>query len=150
MGLWGSFGSGFQRENLIPNIPTIPKTSPEAECEACSRDFRDSRYKVSILKNAQQGEVPAHTPNGEGGMVPPSSSRDGPPDYAAFCPRYWQGCFECPDFMPEMIRFCRVWNRAHYGVDVVDLVTEEDKTINPSAHGGRRKGRTHAEGGRRQ
>ena len=59
MGLWGSFGSGFQRENLIPNIPTIPKTSPEAEYKAHSRDFRDSRYKVSILKNTSQEEASA-------------------------------------------------------------------------------------------
>ena len=66
MGLWGSFGSGFQRENLIPNIPTIPKTTPEAECEACSRDFRDFRCKVSILKNTSQNE---ETEPGEGGPV---------------------------------------------------------------------------------
>ena len=49
------------------------------------------------------------------------------PDYTVFCPRYWQGCFVCPDFMPDMIRFCRSWNRAVYGVDVVELVTERDE-----------------------
>ena len=50
MGLWVSFGHGFQRENLIPKIPTIPKTHRKVGQETNSRDFRDSRDKVSILK----------------------------------------------------------------------------------------------------
>lgn len=41
------------------------------------------------------------------------------PDYATFCPAYWRGCFACPEFMVDKVRFCRKWNRAFYGVDVV-------------------------------
>lgn len=43
------------------------------------------------------------------------------PDYAAFCPDYFRGCFFCPEFMPDRVRFCRKWNRIFNGVDVVEL-----------------------------
>lgn len=46
---------------------------------------------------------------------------DGLPDYAAWCADWWRGCFACPEFMPERVRFCRKWNRAVHGVDVVEL-----------------------------
>ena len=43
------------------------------------------------------------------------------PDYAAFCPDYFRGCFFCPEFMPDRVRFCRKWNRAFNGEDAVEL-----------------------------
>ena len=43
------------------------------------------------------------------------------PDYAAFCPDYFRGCFACPDFLRDRVRFCRKWNRTFNGVDVVEL-----------------------------
>lgn len=54
------------------------------------------------------------------------------PDHAAFCPAYWRGCFECPDFLRDRLRFCRKWNRAFHGVDVVELITEGEKRAIPS------------------
>ena len=32
------------------------------------------------------------------------------PDYAAFCPEYWKGCFSCPDFLADSLRFCGRYN----------------------------------------
>lgn len=43
------------------------------------------------------------------------------PDYAAWCADYFQGCFACPDFLRDKVRFCRKWNRTFHGADVVDL-----------------------------
>lgn len=43
------------------------------------------------------------------------------PDYAAWCAGYFQGCFACPDFLRDKVRFCRKWNRTFHGADVVDL-----------------------------
>ena len=37
------------------------------------------------------------------------------------CPRYWRGCFSCPEFMRTEIFFCRKANRVRYGVEVVPL-----------------------------
>lgn len=48
---------------------------------------------------------------GEGGYLVP--------DYAAWCPRWWKGCLECPDFMRDRVRFCRKWNLAFCGAEVV-------------------------------
>ena len=35
------------------------------------------------------------------------------PDYAAFCPEYWKGCFSCPDFRADSLRFCGRYNLLH-------------------------------------
>ncbi len=40
------------------------------------------------------------------------------------CPRYWRGCFSCPEFMRDQIFFCRKANRVRYGVEVVPVDTE--------------------------
>lgn len=97
MGLWETFGRAFQGKQSIPNIPTIPKTPH-------FRDSRDFRHKDQNLKTVVLPLTP-----------------DGLPDYAAWCADWWRGCFACPDFMPERVRFCRRWNRAVHGVDVVAL-----------------------------
>lgn len=39
------------------------------------------------------------------------------------CPRYWRGCFSCPDFMLTEVFFCRRANVARYGVEVVPMET---------------------------
>lgn len=49
------------------------------------------------------------------------------PDYAAFCSAWHQGCFACPDFLPDKVRFCRKWNRTFTGADVVELITEGEE-----------------------
>lgn len=54
------------------------------------------------------------------------------PDYAAFCPAYWEGCFSCPDFLRDRVRFCRKWNRTFNRVDAVELeVVEEEEKFYP-------------------
>lgn len=56
------------------------------------------------------------------GQNPASSSAGNVlPGYSKWCADWWQGCFACPDFMPEKVRFCRRWNRAAHGVDVVEV-----------------------------
>lgn len=47
------------------------------------------------------------------------------PDYAAFCPRYWKGCFDCPEFDRDAMRFCRKYNAA-YPV-IIEIAHEERK-----------------------
>lgn len=59
-----------------------------------------------------------------GSPLPPMKAVPGgglKPDYAAFCPDYFRGCFACPDFLRDRVRFCRKWNRTFNGVDVVEL-----------------------------
>ena len=65
--------------------------------------------------------------------LPPLTSHGGP-DYAAWCPRYFRSCFECPDYLPDKLRFCRAWNRAFHGADVVNvaMVGEEGAEGKPS------------------
>lgn len=41
------------------------------------------------------------------GTVPGSTV----PDYAAFCPDYWQGCQTCPEYRTDSVRFCGRYNR---------------------------------------
>lgn len=43
------------------------------------------------------------------------------PDYAAFCPSYWRGCFDCPDFMLDHVRFCARHNLLAYGRPEVEI-----------------------------
>lgn len=50
------------------------------------------------------------------------------------CPRYWRGCFDCPEFMRYQIFFCRRANRVRYGVEVVPL--EEERTVKASMRRG--------------
>ena len=59
-----------------------------------------------------------------GSPLPPMKAVPGgglKPDYAAFCPDCFRGCFACPDFLRDRVRFCRKWNRTFDGVDVVEL-----------------------------
>ena len=42
------------------------------------------------------------------------------------CPRYWRGCFSCPEFMRDQIFFCRKANRVRYGSDVVSVDDERE------------------------
>ena len=103
MGLWAMFGDG----NGAESISSISPQSPEFRGKSLSEDIGDIGDSVSCLKT----QLPASSPL---------------PDYAAFCPGWWQKCFSCRDYLgPEHIRFCRAWNRRHYGSEVVALVSEE-------------------------
>ena len=42
------------------------------------------------------------------------------------CPRYWRGCFSCPEFMRSEIFFCRRANRVRYGSDVASVDDERE------------------------
>ena len=55
------------------------------------------------------------------GLSSTSSTKNSMESYAAWCADWWRGCFTCPEYMPERVRFCRKWNREVYGVDVVSL-----------------------------
>lgn len=48
------------------------------------------------------------------------------PDYAAFCPAYWEGCFSCPDFLRDRVRFCRKWNLSLNGAVELEIVDREE------------------------
>lgn len=40
--------------------------------------------------------------------------------YKDFCPRYYEGCFKCPDYLgTEELYFCRKANIARFGVERV-------------------------------
>lgn len=72
----------------------------------------------TLLACPLAGEEPDASP------LPPMKEIPGgglKPDYAAFCPDYFRGCFACPDFLRGKVRFCRKWNRTFNGVDVVEL-----------------------------
>lgn len=59
MGLWGSFGRSFQKENTILIIPTIP-TIPDEQPKKCNfGDTGDIGGIDTNLKNGQQGGAPA-------------------------------------------------------------------------------------------
>ena len=72
----------------------------------------------TLLACPLAGEEPDASP------LPPMKEIPGgglKPDYAAFCPDYFRGCFACPDFLRGKVRFCRKWNRTFNGVEVVEL-----------------------------
>ena len=81
----------------------------------------------SLLASPLAGEEPPASP------LPPMKSIPGGevPGYAAFCPDYFQGCFSCPDFMPDKVRFCRKWNRTFNGADVVELEAVDGADASP-------------------
>ena len=54
------------------------------------------------------------------------------PDYGTFCPDWWKGCFQCQNFLPDKVRFCRKWNRTFNGADVVELIIEGEKGADAS------------------
>lgn len=59
MGLWGSFGKSFQKENTSPIIPTIP-IIPDEQSKKCNfGDVGDIGGIDTNLKKAQQGGAPA-------------------------------------------------------------------------------------------
>ncbi len=90
--VWGKAGGGVR----VHGLSTLP---PERREEALA------------LIRAHKAELAA---------LPPLASHGGP-DYAAWCDAYHQGCFACPDFLRDRVRFCRKWNRTFNGVDVVEL-----------------------------
>ncbi len=106
MGLWETFGSRFQNEKCIPYIPNILKIPLTSEPVPYFGDIEDIEPIDRNLKNT----VAPLTP-------------DGVPDYAAWCGEWWRGCFACSDFLPDKVRFCRKWNRAFHGVDVVSVAS---------------------------
>lgn len=90
--VWGKAGGGVR----VHGLSTLP---PERREEALA------------LIRAHKAELAA---------LPPLASHGGP-DYAAWCDAYHRGCFACPDFLRDRVRFCRKWNRTFNGVDVVEL-----------------------------
>ncbi|MDL2317073.1 hypothetical protein LJC59_08385 [Desulfovibrio sp. OttesenSCG-928-A18] len=40
-------------------------------------------------------------------------------DYAALCPSYWRGCFICPEYRADSLRFCGRYSRVHEGLTEV-------------------------------
>ena len=90
--VWGKAGGGVR----VHGLSTLP---PERREEAFA------------LIRAHKAELAA---------LPPLASHGGP-DYAAWCDAYHQGCFACPNFLRDKVRFCRKWNRTFNGVDVVEL-----------------------------
>lgn len=90
--VWGKAGGGVRVQGLS-SLPT------------------EKREEALALIRAHKAELAA---------LPPLASHGGP-DYAAWCDAYHQGCFACPDFLRDKVRFCRKWNRTFNGVDVVEL-----------------------------
>lgn len=119
MSLWGFFGDNFQNESISPISPISPKLFSGGNCG----DIGDIGDINPNLKNASS--LPPMKAATGGGEVP---------DYAAWCPRYYRGCFECPDYLPDKLRFCRAWNRSFHGMDVVTvaMVGEEGAEGKPS------------------
>ena len=52
------------------------------------------------------------------------------------CPRYWRGCFSCPEFLRDQIFFCRKANRVRYGSDVVSVDDEREYKAEKKRTGG--------------
>lgn len=96
--VWGKAGGGVRVQGLS-SLPT------------------EKREEALALIRAHKAELAA---------LPPLASHGGP-DYAAWCDAYHQGCFACPDFLRDKVRFCRKWNRTFNGADVVELLIEEEK-----------------------
>lgn len=59
MGLWGSFGRSFQKENTTRTIRTIRTIADSDTRKSNSAYSASSAYIDTNLKKAQQGEVPA-------------------------------------------------------------------------------------------
>lgn len=51
------------------------------------------------------------------------------------CPGYWQGCFDCPDYLgPEHLFFCREYNRHSFGGDIAEVVIESQQKSGKSEY----------------
>lgn len=126
MSLREKFGNYSQDKNVIPIIPNIPTITPNPNSGdiggILGRNMQTLgiRIDATLGNSGDSGDIgvidinPKNTPPmkaGEGGYLVP--------DYAAWCPRWWKGCLECPDFMRDRIRFCRKWNLTFCGVEVV-------------------------------
>lgn len=111
MALWEKFGGGFQSEtNSVNSVINCQRKSNPGK----TRIDNASGHSVNSVSSVSIDRNPKSTPPmkaGEGGYLVP--------DYAAWCPRWWKGCLECPDFMRDRIRFCRKWNLTFCGVEVV-------------------------------
>ena len=106
---WIEAGLARQEGNASP-LPGDEKTASDP---ATTANQSKDEAKATEQQNAPQN-----------GNVEQSG-----PDYASFCTRYWKGCLECVDNMPNKLRFCRKWNREHLGDDVVSWKTGTGKPL---------------------
>ena len=100
--VWGKAGGGVRVQGLS-SLPT------------------EKREEALALIRAHREELSS---------LPPLASHGGP-DCAAWCEGYYRGCFSCPDFMPDKVRFCRKWNRTFNGADVVELEVVDGADASP-------------------
>lgn len=88
----------------------------------------------ALRSSSPAGEKPDASP-----LPPLKESAGGAlvPDYGAWCPDWWRGCFACPDFLRDRLRFCRKWNRVFHGAEGVDVVMDREADAAPEPDGGR-------------
>jgi hypothetical protein len=82
------------------------------EAQKC-RAWHTRRHDVEFFKGS---EKPYSLSLVEGSEMEASGQA---PDYAAFCPEYWKGCFSCPGYVVNALRFCARYNRVHEAPGVV-------------------------------
>lgn len=107
----------------IAHMPTSP-TFKKAILNSKGQGTMSASMFDAVLTSPISGKNPCASP------LPPLKAIPGAgvkPDYAAFCSAWHQGCFACPNFLRDKVRFCRKWNRTFTGADVVELITEGEE-----------------------
>ncbi len=76
---------------------------------------------------SQDGTAPRVKP-------PPPMLAPSVPDYAAFCPGYYQRCEACPDYRKNETMFCARWNRT-YPENAVELPFDMEEFLKAAEEG---------------
>ena len=79
---------------------------------------------TDILESFRERPVVPGDMEGGSERPAPPLRENSVPDYAAFCPDYFQGCFRCPHYSWNKIRFCRRWNQI-YPETVAEFILDD-------------------------
>lgn len=109
-----------QDENFVPIVPTpmeqvqqvqVTRADTAAGTAVGTRSLKS--LAIKRLRELKQVQAQVQPQVRTSGSCTYSAGTTGTPTaetYAAFCPRYWQGCRTCPDRVFGQLRFCGKYN----------------------------------------